>query len=117
MFEVVKELKIKDKDIPNFQSRPYNSLIMEEEYAIVDSKIFYLYSDRQFDAGILDMEELSEGVEHEMKDDVKMFINGPYRITGSDLFSVIYNYNDSLCFKQRVYQRPNSSRVTLMSDL
>ena len=38
------------------------------------------------------MEELSEGVENGMKDVEKKFINGPYRIPGSDLFSVIYNY-------------------------
>ena len=117
VLEIVKELKIKEKDLPNFQSRPYSPMIMDEEYAIVDSKIFYLYSDKQLDSGILDMEELSEVAEHGMKDEVKRFINGPYRIPGSDLFSVMYNYNDSLTFKQRVYQRPNSSRVTLLSDV
>lgn len=60
------------------------------------------------------MEELSEY--QESGSDIKKFIKGPNRVKGSDLFTVTFNYDDKLIFKQRVYLRPNSSNVTLMSD-
>ena len=63
------------------------------------------------------MEELSDIAESGNVDEFKKFISGPYDIRGSDQFSVAYNYNDSLTFKQRVYLLPNSSNVTLLSDV
>ena len=53
-------LYIKDKDRPNFQIQPYSKLIIRDNCIIVNSKIFYPYSEKPLDPGILDMEELVE---------------------------------------------------------
>ena len=56
----VNQFFIKEKDRPNFNVYPYCNMIMNNNYVICESKIFYLYNDKALGDGILDMEELSE---------------------------------------------------------
>ena len=51
---------MKEKDRPNFNFVPYSDIIINDNYMISESKIFYLYQFKPLDPGILDMEELTE---------------------------------------------------------
>jgi len=52
------KLYLKEKDRPNFALDPYSKMIMNDNYIIKGSKIFYLYRDHPLEDGILDMEVL-----------------------------------------------------------
>jgi hypothetical protein len=55
------ELSLKDKDRTHLKiNRSFQSIIMGEEYLILESKIFYLQKDKQIANGILDMEKLNK---------------------------------------------------------
>ena len=109
MLQEVSQIQIKDKDRQYFNPIPYANIIINDQYIIRESKIFYLNGDdHPLQAGILDMEELAE-TSNESEDTMKelRFAQGPYIILGSDQFICVYNEIDSkakdtLVYKQRV---------------
>jgi len=91
--EPLKQLKIKDRDKPNFCNSPFTNMILCEKYIILDSKIFYLYDDHPLQNGILDMEQLLDTSLSTNKsgceETKEIFLDGPIRFDGSDQFAVI----------------------------
>ena len=117
MLMEVDELKIKDKDRPNYtQTEQFVELICNDKYALLNSKIFYLYNETPLMNGILDMEELSEIQDVEGVDDEKKFSSGPFMYKGSAQYGCIYRYGTSYSYKQRIYQLPSSKSETLLCD-
>ena len=99
MLVEIDNLHMKEKDRPNFNFIPYSNLIITCKYIINESKIFYLYSNKPLDAGILDMEELAEIPGNEKENtQQKKFKCGPITFDGSDQFMIIYNMNNSFTY-------------------
>ena len=63
------------------------------------------------------MEELAEIPDvEESKPVAKKYISGPNLFLGSEQFMIVYNINNSLSFKQRIYSLPDSTSVSIIAD-
>jgi len=62
--ENIEDLYLKEKDKPNFKHEFFGTTLIQDQYLIYNSGIFYLYKDQALLDGILDMEELLEQDEH-----------------------------------------------------
>ena len=62
------------------------------------------------------MEDLSEIKDKKKGELVKEYANGPVKIIGSEQFVVIYRYGPDFNYKQRIYQLPDSSNISLIND-
>ena len=60
LLEELYELNLKDRDSPNFVLDPtFTDMILDQNYMIYKSKVFYLFKQNPLANGILDMEELA----------------------------------------------------------
>ena len=119
----LKQLHLKDKDIPNFKKKDlYEELICTEKYILQQSKIFYLQDKFPLADGVLDMEQLSQQQGKELKINnaekkTYVYASGPFVYQGSGEFVNIYQQNDSYIYRQKIYSLPDNKTNVLINDI
>ena len=109
-----KELTMKEIQRLDFNPVAFDSVIMNEKYAIQGTKIFYLYDlfGDQFPEGIFEAEDLVA----EDKTKPKLIYNkGPTCMQGSHRFFNIYQH-DKFTSKIRIFQKPDQTEKVIIND-
>ena len=87
------ELSIKEVSRPEIIYKDFKKNIMNDNYYIQGSSIFYLYKDDPYEDGIMEAESLIEKDEDDLIMS-KITRRGPIRFTGSDLFICTYKVGE-----------------------
>ena len=93
----VYELNIKEVSRPDIVYKDFKMNILNDNYYIQDSRIFYLYKDDPYEDGIMEAENLIEDDEEDVLEP-KQPSRGPIPFTGSNYFICTHKVGKFKCF-------------------
>jgi hypothetical protein len=109
-----KEMSMKEIQTLDFLPIDFDTVIMNEKYAIQGTKIFYLYdmNGDPFPEGVFEAEELVEDDKNQSK---YKYTKGPFCMTGSHRFFDVYQ-QDKFTSRIRLFQKPDQIEKPLTND-
>ena len=103
---------MKDKDKQKFEiPEQFNELMIDEDYIVQQSRIFYLGKGKPLDDGLLDSEEL---LTYQEGDDNLEYVAGPYMIDHGNRFKLVVKDVKTNVYKFKNIRLPDNKAEFLL---